>query len=66
MRKFLECMCKLATNIRVRLDELALAHENRKRKRDLVELAEDLQKGLDVCGSKLCRLVLEPSIMTSC
>ena len=66
MRKLLECMSKLATNIWVRLDELALAHEHRKSKRDLVELTEDLQKCTDVCASELYRLVLGLKEITSC
>jgi hypothetical protein len=53
VRKSLKRMCQFATNIRVRLDELALAQENRKGEGDLVELAENLQQSLDVRRSKL-------------
>ena len=42
MCKLLKRMRKLAANIRVRLNELALAQEHRKRERDLVEVTEDL------------------------
>jgi hypothetical protein len=51
--KLLECMCQFATNIRVRLDELALPQEDGKGKGDLVEMAEDLQQSLDVRRSEL-------------
>lgn len=57
VRELLECMCQLATNIRVRLDELALAQKDRKSKSNLMKLAEDLQQCLDVRGSKLCMLI---------
>jgi hypothetical protein len=48
MRELLERMCKLATYIRVGLDELTLAKEDGQGKGDLVKLAEDFQERLDV------------------
>lgn len=61
MRKLLIRMRQLATDIRVRLDEVILSQEHRERKCHFVEDRKDLQEHFDVIGSQLLQSALKIS-----